>query len=267
MVSITYVGIIVILCLNETYLVYPGSKYPRGDWETTQFQFEEVAFEAADGTKLVGWFLPFEDGIENANETVLLCHGNAENCAQASSYIGIEMMRHLRANVFVFDYRGYGKSEGSPDEAGIKLDAVAALNVLNSKTETQPHDVILVGHSLGGGPAVFLAKEHGAKALVLQRTYCSLVDAAQSHYPWLPVSLMMRNRFDADGVMEACDVPLFQSHGDCDEVIPLASAKRLFEKSPTEKKTFYEIPGMSHYQTLPDDYWTKLESFVSEIPQ
>ena len=256
-----YVAILVFLVLSETRLVYPGSKYPRGNWQPTDFVFEEVEFRADDGTRLSGWYLP----NVNAKETVLLCHGNAENAAQASGYLGRELRDALNASVFVYDYRGFGKSEGKPDEQGILDDSKAALRWLNNKTGTTPSDVIIVGHSIGGGPACYLAAECGAKILVLQRTFSSLVDAAQCQYPFVPVAMLLRNQFPSADRITKFKGPLFQSHGSADTVVPFRLGRKLFECCPSNQKTFFELEDGGHFDIFPPAYWTALIAFVKSV--
>ena len=266
-VSIGYLAILGTLAARETSLVYPGSKYPRGLWDPINFNHEEIEFESADGTKLVGWYMkkPVLVPPGSPDRTVLYCHGNAENVAEAAGY-SCEYFRHtLIADVFVFDYRGFGKCEGTPTEAGVLADSDAALKWVCSKTGKEPKDIIFVGHSLGGGPAVHLAKEYGCKALILQRTFSSMTDAAQHNYPWLPVSWVMRNRYKSHEKIKACECPLYQSHGAEDKLIPIESALKLFRSSPSSKKKFTEFAGLGHYDTLPLTYWYDIRRFVNEI--
>lgn len=269
-IALGYVAIIVMMMANETYLIFPGSKFPKGDWETTQFEFEEINFESADGTRLVGWFLPRPDRVGSAEEpstfeTVLFCHGNAENAAQAS-WSGNEFRNKLNADVLVFDYRGFGKSEGSPNEPGVLADSEAALEWLCDRTDRTPEEVIVVGRSLGGGPAVHLAAKCGCKTLVLQRTFSSIADTAQHHYRWLPVRLLMRNPFLSIEKIKSCEIPLFQSHGDVDTVVPIQLGRKLHDASPANRKKFLECPGMGHFDGLPTEYWSELKSFLEELP-
>ena len=271
-----YLVMIGLLALFENRLVYPGSKYPAGNWDNQQQGFTEVEFAAADETKLFGWYLPrtnpsgTESGAdETANplrpRTVLHCHGNGENIAQVGSFSTKLFSEVLKANVFTFDYRGYGKSEGTPTEAGVKQDADAALAWLCEQDKVQPADVIIVGHSLGGGLACYLAKKHGCKALILQRTFSSLPDAAARKYWMFPVRLIMRNQMNSAEAIKSCDVPLFQSHGDKDSLVPIDLARKLFANSPSQDKQFFEVPGMSHWDPLPAEYWVELEAFFERV--
>ncbi|MEM9413141.1 MAG: alpha/beta hydrolase, partial [Planctomycetota bacterium] len=255
-----YCGLIVMLVVFENYLVYPGSSASRGNWNPS-FPFQEITFQSKDGTKLVGWFLP----QENASETVLVCHGNAENVAQSSASNGRNFQKSLNANVFVFDYRGYGKSEGSPSEQGVLEDAESALAWLNKKTNTRPSDVVLVGHSIGGGPAVHLASKMGAKILFLQRTFGSIVEPAQSTYWFVPVNLLMSNRYPSKQKIKSCDVPLHQSHGDLDQIVPIWSGRNVFNNSPAKIKEFFVNEGRGHNDPLPVEYWNSIRNFLDTV--
>ena len=271
-----YVLMIGFLALFENRLVYPGSKYPNGNWDYQQQGFTEVEFAAADETKLFGWYMPRAgSGVPPASEgasdtspmrprTILHCHGNGENIAQVGAFTAKKFSKALGANVFIFDYRGFGKSEGAPTEAGIKQDADAALAWLCERDDVPPADVIIVGHSLGGGLACYLAKKHGCKALILQRTFSSLPDAAALKYWMFPVRLIMQNQLNSAAAIESCDVPLFQSHGEDDQLIPIELGRKLFDNSPSSNKVFFPVPGMGHLDPLPRQYWIELEAFVEQ---
>lgn len=260
--AILYAALLVMLVFAENSMVFPGSKYPRGNWEP-EFSFEEIEFDSSDGTKLVGWLLPRPD----ATETVLVCHGNAENVAQSSAHLGQTFRSVLNANVFTFDYRGYGKSDGSADEAGVLADAEAALSWLSERTGKPTSEIIVVGHSIGGGPAVHLGSENQLKALVLQRTFASIVEPAQDRYWFVPVSLLMQNRFPSAEKIKKCNSPLFQSHGEIDQIVPIESGRKIYANSPATQKEFFELPDANHWEPYSNEYWSRLRKFVGAIGQ
>ena len=267
-----YLLMIGFLAFFENRLVYPGSKYPAGNWESKEQGFTEVEFASEDKTKLFGWYLPLNaeaDAAETSDamrpRTVLHCHGNGENIAQVGAYVAKQFSQVLQANVFAFDYRGFGKSEGAPTEEGVKQDADAALAWLCERDNVQPADVIIVGHSLGGGLACYLAKKHGCKALILQRTFSSLPDAAARKYWMFPVQMIMRNQLNSAEAIKSCDVPLFQSHGEEDNLIPIDLGRKLFDNSPSADKKFFAVPKMTHWDHLPAEYWNELEAFIEKV--
>ncbi len=242
----------------ETKLVYPGSSASNGNWNP-KFSREEVSFVSADGTALVGWYLPFE----KAATTVLIFHGNAENVATTSAAYGDRLRTELGANVFVFDYRGFGKSKGTPTEVSVIEDGVAALDWLLERENKVANEVVFYGSSLGGGVLLGVAERTPPKAIVLDRTFDSMVNAAFHNYPWLPVSLVMRNRFDNVQRISKLDVPVFQSHFTDDDLVPLALGREL--SAAAKSATFLELPGGHHLARLPEDYWKELRVFVTQF--
>ena len=263
---VLYILLVGALLLFENYLVYPRPGM-RGNWQPADIDFEEVTFESTDGTRITGWYLPCPESQADTAETILYCHGNGENAAMASSKRANRFRNELGANVLVYDYRGYGKSEGSPHEKGILEDTECAMKWLNQKTGTSPDDVIVVGHSIGGGPACHAAWKMGVKAVILQRTFASLPEAAQANFWFVPVHRLMRNRYPSAEKIKTCPQPLFQSHGDKDWLVPIESGRKLFENSPSANKTFFVNPGGGHWDRLPDEYWTQLKTFVKSLEQ
>jgi len=141
-------------------------------------------------------------------------------------------------------YRGYGGSTGSPTEKGLMQDGEAAYREARARGY---HDnrIVLMGASLGTGVAVALAARHEAAGLVLEAPYLSALDVASTHYSFFPVSWLMLDQFRSDLVIRDVHVPVLMVHGEEDEVIPISSAKRLFELA-NEPKTFVRVPGSEH---------------------
>lgn len=263
-----YLGLLLVLYLFENQLVYPGSRYPNGNW-SPNFVFEEVTLLAEDGTELVGWFLPGpnDDPQAAVHETILLFHGNAENVAQSTGRLGQLLQKHLNAEVFVIDYRGYGKSKGTPHQAGLLQDAEAALNWLMDRTGKSSEQIILFGHSLGGGPACYLAATYGSRALFLDRTFSSLVAAAQWNYPIFPVSGLMKNRFPSIEWIAKYEGPVFIAHGTNDRLIPITQARELYEAVVSDQKYLLEIEGWGHWDEFEQNYWEAVTDFYRETIQ
>ncbi len=258
--SVVYVGIVIVLACLENTLIYPAPKFPDGNWAPTNLDPENAAFVAADGVRLHGWYVPHH----NPRAMVLYFHGNGENVSHCASVLK-QLRDELSVSVFAVDYRGYGKSEGQPSEQGIYLDARAALKWLCDKTGSQPRNIIFQGRSLGGAVAVELAQTQGCRALVLENTFSSMPDAASSHYRWIPVRWVMRNRYPSDKRIIACDVPLLQSHGTSDAVVPLWSARKLFAASISRHKQFIEIPGGSHNDYPPPEFLRAFDLLISGL--
>jgi len=255
-----YVGLLLMLMLLERFLVYPAPSKTEGDWDSSAFGAADVSFESGDGTKLHGWY--FDHATPRAH--LLFCHGNGEHVG----FLGNEMRTmsdQLRVSVFAFDYRGYGKSEGKPFEEGVVQDGVAAQNWLATRANIKPNDVVLHGRSLGGGVAVNLAGNVGARALIAERTFDSIVDIGAGKYPFLPVRWVMRNRFASAAHIQNFHGPLIQLHGDADTLIPIESAERLFSACPSVKKLFITAPRMGHNGRAPEEFYTAIDHLLESL--
>jgi fermentation-respiration switch protein FrsA (DUF1100 family) len=256
---IAYLVLLLILMFLENSLIFIPTNYANDNWSPTGIVLEDVRFAAADGTKLHGWFAP----RENPTAIILYCHGNAGNVTHR-----IDAIRALHdrvgAAVFVFDYRGYGRSEGKPDEQGVLADARAARAWLAERTGVPSQRIVLMGESLGGAVAVDLAVD-GARALILEHTFSSMPDVAAHHYPWAPVRLLMKTQFDSLSKIRRYHGTLFQSHGEHDSIVPLELARRLFDAA-NEPKQFLLIEGGDHNDPFPAGYYEKLQAFLENAP-
>ncbi|MEM8865711.1 MAG: alpha/beta hydrolase [Planctomycetota bacterium] len=259
--AIAYLVVLLLMTCFERWLVYPAPPYDRSDWSPGGEEFEDVDFQSTDGTKLHGWLLE----LDQSDRVVLYFHGNGEQVADNADLISF-LSEHLNATVFLFDYRGYGKSEGKPHEEGLIADGIAAQRWLADRTGKPADEILLVGRSIGGGVAVACAAELGAEALVLQSTFNRLTDAAANHFPWLPVRLLMRNRYDSMKRIQQYDGPLFMSHGTADSVVPIELGRQLFDAAPSDKKEFFEIEDRDHNDPQTSDYYHALQDFLgSEV--
>ena len=258
-VLIVYLVLLLLMMSLENSLIYFPVKFPEGMWTPRGIEAEDARFAAADGTQIHGWYVPHEQ----PRAVVLFCHGNGGNITHR-----VEALRALHDRVgvslLIFDYRGYGKSEGRPDERGVLADARAARAWLAQKAGVAENRVVLMGESLGGAVAVDLAAD-GARALILENTFSSLPEVAAHHYAWTPVRLLMRTRFDSAAKIRSYHGPLYQSHGDRDSLVPLRLAERLFDAA-NEPKHFQLVHGADHNDPRPPSYYDKLREFLQEVP-
>jgi fermentation-respiration switch protein FrsA (DUF1100 family) len=256
---VAYLIVVLGLMLFERYLVYPVPPLARGDWHPRGLGHEDVTFHSADGTKLHGWYVPHPQ----ARRAILYCHGNGEQVADNADLVAL-LRDKLQASIFIFDYRGYGYSEGRPDEAGCIADGRAAQAWLAGKMGIRPDQIVLMGRSLGAGVAVALASESGAAALILENAFPSLTDVAAALYWWLPVRWAMDNRFDSISRIHKYQGPLFQCHGAADQLVPITMGRQLFDAAPTTQKQFLEFPNFGHNDAWPASYYDKLAAFLDQ---
>jgi len=258
--AVAYLLVLLVLLLLETALVYPAPRYPEGDWEAAWLDREDVYFGSADGTKIHGWYLDHP----SPKAVILYCHGNGTHVAYTGRYLA-EMRDEMQVSIFAFDYRGYGRSEGRPAEKGILEDAEAAQQWVAKRAGIKLSEVVLMGRSLGGGVAVHLAAENGARGVILQNTFTSLHDAAASHYPWIPVRLLMKNRYDSLSRIGRYHGPLLISHGTADSIIPFEHGQKLFAAAAGPKE-FFEIAGGDHNDPEPQHYLPAFRNFLDSLP-
>lgn len=256
--TLSYLTLLGLLVWSEPNLVYPGAVPHEQDYVRRPLDTEEVWIPAADGLKLHAWLLR----SPNPSRTILFCHGNAENVARVANGTGRKLRDELQADVLIVDYRGFGKTGGAPHETAVVEDCAAALQWLADMSGKSTPELTIYGRSLGGGIAVQLASRYGARELILDRTFDSLVSPATRKFPWIPVSLLLRNRFESDRVIDRCQMPVFQSHFAADEVIPLECARALFAQVQNPRSEFLEFPGGTHLTPLPDSYWPALRKFL-----
>lgn len=219
--------------------------------------YEDIYFGAADGTALNGWFI----GAPQATRTVLFLHGNGGNISHRSEKLRI--LRRLGANVFIFDYRGYGKSSGRPSERGLYRDADAAYRYLIEERKLTPESIVLYGESLGGAVASKLAARLGHTPLVTENAFSSVKDMARRHYPYVPAFLIAQ-RFDTLGSIRRVKAPKLIIHSLDDEIVPFEMGRRLFEAASGPKR-FLELKGAHNIAFLDsgEDYERALRDFLT----
>jgi uncharacterized protein len=241
-------------------LLFHPRRYPEGDWETRDPAIEDVWFETADGVRINGWF----SEAKQPRAVVLYAEGNAGNITGRRWVLKLFRDR-MNATVLLFDYRGYGRSEGAPSTSGILADARAARHWLADRTGVPETSIVLVGNSLGGSVMVDLAASDGARALVLENTFSSLADVAAQHFPPVTAHVVVQRQLDSASRIRDYKGPLLQTHGDADTVIPYELGRRLFEAA-NEPKRFIRVPGGDHNDPPTRAYLDALERFLDTLP-
>ncbi len=254
-----YVAFTALLYILQPKYVYYPERTLSAEPSSIGLQFESVYFTTTDGLRLSGWFVP----IKSARGTVLFCHGNAGNISHRLD--SIQIFHQLGLDVFIFDYRGYGQSEGKPTEQGTYKDAEAAWRYLTEERQVNPNGIIIFGRSLGGAVASWLAQSHSPGALILESTFTSLPDIAANLYPYLPVRLLLRFKYNTAEYLGKVNCPVLIVHSHDDEIMPFSHGQRLFDMA-SEPKKFLEISGTHNegFITSGKDYEKGLKAFISE---
>ena len=244
----------------EHSLVYhPGREMDAPGTEASR-PFENVLFKTSDGVELNGWFFSARPNSPRAHLAVLVCHGNGGNISDRADLY--RALRETGVAVFAFDYRGYGRSQGRPGEAGTYLDAQAAHQWLVQKGFAR---IIAYGESLGGGIASELCLREKMRGLILQSTFTSITDIGGEMFPWLPVRRLGHIQYDTHSKLPRLKIPVLILHSRTDQTVPFRHAEKNFTAA-NEPKLFWEISG-DHNDALEErDLFSEgLEKFLRLI--
>jgi hypothetical protein len=234
-----YGAMLLMLFLRQDGLVYypdlPGRAY-----EATPAQlnlpYESIALTASDGVRLAAWFV----SAEHPRGALLYAHGNAGNISHRLD--SIRLFHDLGLSVLIFDYRGYGRSGGEPDEEGTYRDAEAAWQHLTAQRGIKPEQIVVFGESLGAAVAAHLAAQHRPGALILASAFTSVPDLAADLYPLLPVRWITRYRYDTRRYLQDVHAPVLVAHSREDEIIPFRHGQALYDAAH-EPRQFLELRG------------------------
>jgi uncharacterized protein len=236
--ALAYAGLAALMYFQQDRLLYfPGMGR---ELATTPARlglpFEDLSIPTEDGETLHAWWIPAKD----ARGAVVLFHGNAGNISHRIDYAA--MFDRLGFSTLLVEYRGYGRSTGSPSEQGMYRDAAASWRWLTQTKGIRGSDVVLFGESLGGAVAAWLAAREHPRALVLASTFTSVPDLAAELYPFLPVRLLSRFRYDTLDALSRVQAPVLVAHSKSDDIIPYSHGERLFAAA-REPKSFLELRG------------------------
>ena len=257
--GVVYVGLSLSLYFFQERLIFFPSKDVLATPLTVGLDFEDVYLDAGE-SRIHGWYVP----AENAQLSVLFCHGNAGNISHRLETL--RLLNTLGVNVLIFDYAGYGLSEGKASEAQTYRDAAAAWRYLVEEKDARGQSIVVFGRSLGGAVATWIAAKENPGALIVESTFLSVPEMGAKLYPVLPVRLLARVHYDSAELVGRIQAPKLFIHSRDDEVIPFEQGVALYEKA-NQPKTFVEISG-SHNSGFLDsgpDYIAPLLAFLREV--
>ena len=246
----TIAAVLALFWTMQRRLTYfPAAYVPTPD-EIGLISVEPVTFETADGLELSGWFLAASG--PSPRLTVLVFNGNAGNRADRGP-LAAALHRH-GMQVLLVDYRGYGGNPGTPSENGFTADGRAARAYLLGRSDVDASRLVYFGESLGAAVAVGLAVEHPSAALILRSPFTSLADVGQHHYPFLPVQLLLRDRFPSIDRIHRIQSPLLVIAGERDRIVPVRQSRRLYEAASAPKTlVIFSEADHNDYELLAGD--------------
>ena len=246
---------------EDSFIFHPSAEIVQTPRQAG-LQFQDLYFTTADGVRLNGWFIPHRD----ARATLVWFHGNAGNISHRVENIKL-LHDKVKINIFIFDYRGYGRSAGSVSEEGTYRDGAAALDYVSQQLGVEAKNLIIFGRSLGAAVAAEMALRFACRGLILETPFTSIRDMAQTVFPALPIGALLQTRFDVLEKVAKVKVPLLVLHGDRDDLVPYEHGKKVFAAARAPKE-FYTINGAKHNDTYlvgGDAYFERLRGFIETV--
>jgi len=238
-VAVAYVGVCVWLRANETRLIF-GRRLPVVTPSSSlALNQQRVEFADGAGTKFIAWIIP---SLLQDHSDIWLIHFHGSGANISSDSAGYDDFRAMGFNIIAPEYPGYGDAPGEPSEAAVESAAKAAYDYLRTKKNVPPKNIVIFGGSLGSAVAIDLASRVQAAALIEHAGFTSMVDMGNKQYPFLPIALLARNKFESDKKIAQVKMPILIIHGREDEVIPYSQGERLYQLAP-EPKRFMEVRG------------------------
>lgn len=260
------IGLYYALRLFEKNSLYFPDRQILADPKALRIPFEEISLTTRDNVLLHSWHLKHPEAAgrpDQARPLILFCHGNAGNISHRLDKM--EILYDLGLDVFIFDYRGYGKSKGSPSEKGTYEDALAAWLHLNEEKKIPAEKIALYGESLGAAVAAHLAAQKKVSAVILEGAFTSTVDMGKEVFPFLPVKWMVSYEYDTLGKIGQVQAPKLILHSPQDDIVPFRMAQKLFEAAQ-EPKELFKLQG-SHNDSFLESgkaYPESIRSFLKK---
>lgn len=262
--TLVYGGVALLLAAFENRLIFQPVRAAEG-WvnpASANLQAEDVFLDSADGNRLHAWWCPNDANATPGHKTILVLHGNGGNLSLWAGALA-NWQRHMGVAALIVDYPGYGRSEGTPSEAGCYVAADSAYSWLTQTKGIPTENLLIIGESLGGGVAVDLGCRRPHGAIVLLSAFTSVPEMAQAVYPWLPARWLVRTQFNNLAKISKCPQPVLIAHGTADRIVPFAQGERLFAAA-NEPKAFVPLAGQDHVLDLGPDFFAALKQLLAK---
>lgn len=254
-----YVGLVLLMFAFQHKLFFHPDNTLSYDPGAIGLKYESVTFRTQDSLNLHGWYIPHD----NPRGSVLFLHGNAGDIGDRMDTI--QQLHRFGLNQFIFDYRGYGKSEGAPSEEGLYEDARAAYRYLIEQKQVEPSRLVIMGRSLGGAVAGWLAAHEQSGPIILESSFTSAPEVAADVYPYLPARYMIRFHFPLKSWVQKIRKPILVAHSKQDQLIPYAHGQELYRAAYPPKK-FLELEGnhASGFMDTGKKYQRTIQNFLQK---
>ena len=255
-IIIAYLVLLVFIYFYQRNLLYhPSENNYQND--KIQFSYDEIFIKVDEKIKLKSWII-------NKNlkkfKTLVFFHGNAGELS--NRIYKLNELNKLDINVLLISWRGFSGNEGSPTEDNLYKDAEAAIQWLNNK-EVENNRIILYGESLGTGVAVEIGKKNNFNSIILESPFTSMENAAKIYYPYLPVKLLLKDKYDSLKKIKTIKTPILIMHGKKDDIVPFSMGKELFEKANNPKHSYFTTDD-DHMMEFNDQIITNIKNFINK---
>ena len=253
-VLVAYLVVIIFIYFYQRNLLYhPLENNYQND--KPQFNYDEVSIKVDDEITLKSWLV--NKDLEKF-KTLLIFHGNAGNLS--NRIYKLNELNKLDLNILLISWRGFSGNKGSPSEKNLYQDARAAVKWLNEK-KVKNNQIVLYGESLGTGVAVEIARNSDFNSVILESPFTSIENSAKIYYPYLPVKLLLKDRFDSINKIEMINIPILIMHGEKDDVVPIFMGKELFDKANNPKHSYF-TPDDDHMMEFNSELLTEIQKFI-----
>ena len=255
-IIIAYLVLLVFIYFYQRNLLYhPSENNYQND--KIQFSYDEIFIKVDEKIKLKSWII-------NKNlkkfKTLVFFHGNAGELS--NRIYKLNELNKLDINILLISWRGFSGNEGLPTEENLYKDAEAAIQWLNSKG-VENNKIILYGESLGTGVAVEIGKKNIFSSIILESPFTSMENAAKIYYPYLPVKLLLKDKYNSISKIQTISTPILIMHGEKDDIVPFSMGKELFEKANSPKYSYF-TPDDDHMLEFNDQILKIIKNFIDK---
>ena len=255
--GLSYLIVLVGLYAFQRNLLYEPSENNYLDGETLSADIQEVYISTSENYSLKGWY-----HFKNKNyKTLLFFHGNAG--VLGNRIHKLNKLKDLNINFLIFAWRGFSGNSGSPSEQGLYDDANSAVKWLN-REGIKDEEIVLYGESLGSAVAVEIAQHQSFAGIILESPFTSMIDVGRHYYPYVPVKLILKDKFETEKKIKNINFPLLVMHGKLDQVVPFVMGKRIFDLGNRPK--FYFFPNYDdHMMNYDQNLLNAVNQFLTSL--
>ena len=256
-ILVIYISLLVLLFIFQRNLMYhPEENNYSGD--KLEVEVEKVKILTSDGINLQGWF--HKKDLKRF-KTIIYFHGNAGKLENR-----IHKLNHFKdmdVNFLIIAWRGFSGNKGKPSEKGLYIDANSAIKWLK-KLGLKEKDIILYGESLGTGVATEIAQSNNYAGLILETPFTSMIEAAKNFYPYIPVSLLLKDKYDNQNKIKNINTPVLVMHGEIDQIVPFRMGKKIYEIANQPKYSHF-TKFDDHMMEYDEKLLFALKTFINSL--